>query len=421
MASAVLGGLLGYFFHFVVSRKLSVGEYGELQAITSLLVIFAVFSSTLSFFIIKYSSILADHGDQRGQRHFIAFVFQKFRMPVVIFSFSYLAAMPILKNLLRLSDYWGLAAIGLSVIFLVFSSFYVNALQGWRNFLWVGIIGTLIPAAKLGAGFVLSYISPKASAVSFAIFFSAFAGWLVARACARKFFERNSPGSQGGDWRMKYFSEESFRKSMLFILIFTAALAVASNIDILVVKNLTDAQTAGYYGAMSVLGKIILWLNLAVVGVLLPEAFSFGFLGHPVGIKTILSSYALICLVSFPTLVLYYFFPQLLVGALFGAKYLAVARSLWLFGLMATGLSVLTLEGKLALARREGAVPYLLGITIFILIFSVNFFHKNLEQIVISVTVSFFWGWILILAINLRHRFRFARESKFQLGKNDQI
>ena len=72
MASTIAGGLLGYFFHFVVSRKLSVAEYGELQAITSLSLIFGVLSAALSYFIIKYSSVFASHGDREGQAAFLS-------------------------------------------------------------------------------------------------------------------------------------------------------------------------------------------------------------------------------------------------------------------------------------------------------------------------------------------------------------
>ena len=104
MVSTVLGGALGYFFHFVIARKLSVGQYGELQAITSLSIFFGVLASALSFFIIKYSAVFASHEDRSGQMHFISFLMKKFRIPITGVLILYLLLLPMLKNILHLAS-----------------------------------------------------------------------------------------------------------------------------------------------------------------------------------------------------------------------------------------------------------------------------------------------------------------------------
>lgn len=406
MAGTVLAGFLGYLFHFVISRMLSVGQYGELQAIISLTMIFGVFSSAFSYFVIKNSSVFASHGDREGQSRFLHFLIQKSKIPLAGIFALYILSLPLLKNLLHLEDYFGLLAVGLSLVFFLLSGFYVNTLQGWKKFLAVGSIGALAAAVKLASGYVFASLSLTASAVSLSLLVSAVSGWLIARYVFRRGWpETGSFSLKENGWREKYFGGESFKKSLAGIFLFSLAISLAGNLDIILVKNLTSSETAGYYGALSVLGKMILWLNLSVVGVVFPEACSIGHFGRPARWKSVVGSYALIFLISFPALIAYYFFPEFLVGLLFGQKYVAVSGFLWLFGLSALFLSFLNLEANLALARRDKKITYLLGAAVSILILGIYFFHSGIRQVILSVSLAFFFGWILIFLSNLKHRF----------------
>src|SRR4030065_1443033 len=53
MAGTLISALLGYAFHFIVSRQISVAQYGELQSPLSVMMIFGVFNAALSYFLIK--------------------------------------------------------------------------------------------------------------------------------------------------------------------------------------------------------------------------------------------------------------------------------------------------------------------------------------------------------------------------------
>ena len=408
MASTVLGGVLGYFFHFIVSRKLSVSQYGELQAISSVSVIFGFLSSALYYFIIRYTSVLASHDDRAGQAHLTAYLFRKFRLPVLSFLIIYILLLPFIKSLLHLTDYLGLVAIGISVMVILYSAIYSNALQGWKKFLAGGLIGVTVAAAKLLGGFAIASAYPTASMVSISILVSAVLGWYLLRIYSRRAWPAKKLEVKQNNWRENYFSGENFKKIFVSVLFFSLALAAASNLDIILVKNMTNSKLAGYYGALSVLGKIIMWLNLSVVAVLLPDAFSLGHAGKPASQKSVLASYGLIFMMSFLALVFYYLFSGFLVNLLFGEKYAIISQSLWLFGLMAVFLSLLTLEANLALARRDFRSTYLLGTVILILISAVHFFHADLKQVVLSVIFSFSLGWICMLALNLSHRLAYT-------------
>lgn len=59
LIGTLLGGFLGYLFHFFVARKLTVGQYGEMQSVFALVAIAGIFTSGFSYFVIKYSSLFA--------------------------------------------------------------------------------------------------------------------------------------------------------------------------------------------------------------------------------------------------------------------------------------------------------------------------------------------------------------------------
>jgi O-antigen/teichoic acid export membrane protein len=412
VSSSVIGGLLGFLFHFMVSRRLSVGEYGELQSIVSLSMLFGVFFSAFSYFTIKNSAVFALHNDREGQARFLVFMKKKFRRTILAFSVFFILLLPIIKNFLHLHDYWGVAIAGLSIIISFYAALYSNSLQGWSDFLGISTIGIAVVVAKLISGWVLASFFPNASAVAGSLLFAAAAGWLMARAYFWKKWKDERSLVPDGRWREKYFSGVNFRKSFIKILIFSFGMAAIGSADIIFIKSAASAQLAGYYAALSVLGKVIFSLNLAVVSVLFPDACADGYLGKPIRLKSILGSYALIFLISFPSVATFYFLPDFFVGTMFGPSYLDVASNLWLFGLMACALSLLTLESKMALARHDFKSSFLLILTVIFLGIGIAIAHSGIRETIISVSLAFLLGWLMMLALNFFHRLRHAAAGK---------
>ena len=73
----VISGVLGYLFHFSVSRKLPVSQYGELQSLISILSILGLFSAAISNIVLKYSSIFAGQNDKESNYQFFKYILKK--------------------------------------------------------------------------------------------------------------------------------------------------------------------------------------------------------------------------------------------------------------------------------------------------------------------------------------------------------
>lgn len=398
LVGTIIGGLLGYFFHFLIARKLSVAQYGEMQSLFALVATAGMFASGLSYFVIKYSSLFALENNYEANSRFIAYLNKKLFGIIAVVSLLLVAFSPLVKKVLHLSDIWGIVAGILAVVFSAAAVVYQETLRAWQKFFWLTIIGLAAAFLKLVFGYGLASFFQKASPVVFALAVSVAFGWLAAvffwRRVKQKF--RNSAEK---DWE-KYISRKKIWKNAARIFFFSLMVALVMNADILLVKSLTTSEMAGYYGALSVLGKIVLWLNLSVVGVALPRACADGHRGESLQPKIFLFSLGLMLAIGVGLISIYYFFPQMLVVLLFGEKYRAVSGTLWLFGLMSLLLSLFKFEADLAFAKHDFRMNYLLLFTMIVMAAAIFQFHKTLAEIVISVSLSLLLGYFFAILLN---------------------
>ncbi len=403
MAGTLISGLLNYAFHFAVSRQISIAQYGELQSLLSAMLIFGVFNSALSYFTIRHTSIFAAHRDFEANREFINYLASRvFKITLLILLLLF-AISPLLAHLLHFSSAIGFVIVSIAIFFSTMTIVYFEILHGWQKFFSLSLIGIAGALAKLVSGTILAFLSPKTVIVSLSFLISSFVNWHLAKYWSKKEIGIGNTPKLGTDWKNKYFSETNIRRSAIKIFFFSFALILVSNIDILLVKYFSSPETAGYYGAFALLGKIILWLNLSVASVLLPEACTDGHLGKRPRKKYLFSSYFLMILLALGITTIYYIAPKLVINIFFGNKYLFNAQILWLFGVMSFLLSILTLEANLSFAKQDFRVVYLLTATLILMIASLAQYHTDLRQIVLALSGSFLVGYILILILNLYH------------------
>lgn len=397
-------GSLGYLFHFLISRKLSVAEYGELQSLLALLGIVGVFGSALSYFVIKYSSAFAEQNDFGANRAFIEWVNSQIYKLIIVFLVLFALASPFIHGYLKLSGFSGVIAVGFAVVFGILTTVYIAVLVGWQDFLSVNIIGAFGSFLKLFFGFFIAIFFAKASFVIFSVFIASIGGWFLARFFAgRKFFKEPAEQIQI-DWKAKYFPDLKIRKIILPIFIFSLMIALLSDLDVLLVKNLTSPEITGYFGALKILGKIILWINLAIVAVVLPAACAEGHRGQSISLKKLLGAYGLIIFTSGCATLIYFFFPEFTINLFFGAKYVVFKSDLWLFGIMALILSLLMLEANIAYARHDFKISYILGFSALLMTIFIYLFHDTIRQTAVGIIFAVFAGYFFALILNLLHR-----------------
>ncbi len=404
MSGTLVSGLLGYAFHFIVSRHISVAQYGELQSLLSFLIIFGVFNSALSYFTIKHTSVFAAHGDREANREFTKYLIPRVFKLTLIILLVYFVASPFLARFLHFSSALGFLVVSLATFFSTMTIIYFEILRGWQKFFFLSLAGVATAFAKFLSGAVLAFFFHGAAIISLSFLIASLVGWQLARHWSRKKITGTDfPKAETG-WKNKYFAETNIRKSVVNIFLFSLALVLVSNLDVVLVKYFSSAETAGYYGAFALLGKIVLWLNLSVVGVMLPGACADGHSGKRPDKKLLLNSYTLTALIGLGLIAVYYFIPDFIVNIFFGKKYVVDTQVLWLFAFMSYLLSILTLETNLSFAKHDFRVVYFLAGTAILMVFGLARYHADLREIVLVLSSSFFIGYISVTILNLSHK-----------------
>jgi len=401
MGGTVLAGLLGYLFHFFVARKLTVAEYGEVQSVFALVAMSSLFASAFSYFALKYSSFFAARNDYRANDEFIAYLNKKILKVVSIISALLLIFSLLIKNILHLSDVWGIVAGIVAIFFGTAAVAFQESLRAWQKFFVLSIIGVLGAAAKLVFGFGFAAFFGKATPVVFSLTISAFLGWLAAVYFWRK-LKTEAGQEKKKNWQ-EYISIKKIWKNAIQIFFYSLAAALILNIDVLIVKSLTTSEMTGYYSALSVLGKISLLLNMSIVGVVLPQACRDGHQGKKLQKKIFFLSFFLIVAIGLVFVLIYYLVPEIFVVMIFGQKYQNISGNLWLFAVMSLVLSLLKFESDLAFARHDFRINYLLLFTAILMSLSIYFFHSTLSSIAVSISVSLLIGYIFAIILNNLH------------------
>jgi O-antigen/teichoic acid export membrane protein len=398
-AGTLVAGTCNYLFNFVTSHHLSISEYGELQSLMALFTIAAVFTTGINYFAIKYSSAFSYAGDVASGRHFLHWlrphVYKLGGALLVLF----LLATPLVYSYLHLDSYFSIVVVFLSVVLAIWASAATGLLNGWQAFALVNVLAVVSAGLKLLVGGVIVLYFPDGSAVVVALLAAGIIGWGLAEILVIRKLGRHQT-KPGHDWEKKYFSNVNIKSTVLPILAFSSLVVLLSNIDVLLVKNLTNPEITGFYGALKVLGTVVISVNMAVIAVILPHASGLAHAGERISRSLLLNAYVWILALGGVATTLYWLIPKFLVGLLFGAKYAIVSGSLWLFGLMAVTLSILLLEAHIAYAQHNLKVSYILGAVVLGMGAGIYWFHDSVFQIALTLTVVLFIGYLCALVIN---------------------
>lgn len=179
--------------------------------------------------------------------------------------------------------------------------------------------------------------------------------------------------------------------------------ALFLNSDFILAKYLLPAEEAGYYAALSLLGKIIFFSTWVITGLifnLLKEA-------KPKNKPFILKrAVILTILISLSFVILYYLFPELIIVISFGFDYLTLAPFLGLFGLTMTLLSLANLLTYYFLVLNPKKILWPLALAWFFQIIAISFWHQTVFQfasVMLLIAVFLFLN-LLILFFVLKNK-----------------
>jgi len=365
---------LGYAFHFAISRKIGVEQYGVLAALNAVYMIGTVVAIIAGTVVIKYSAEFRAAGDRAHLAALARFLCSYGLLAAgAVIVVGYLCS-PALAGYLKVTN---VPAVTLCIAIIGISSAAAAircVFNGMEDFSQYAISAVMESTFKalLGIGFVYAGYGVV----------GAFVGWTAGSTISLAYTMlvlltrfRGTPG--------RSFSIDLRRLAVTTagVSAGTVLLTSISYVDVIVVKHFADATTAGLYGALSLAGKILLFFVAFVPTVMLPKASARALAGESAA-GLLMLAMGVVLAFSGIGLVFYYAFPVFVITTLAGASFAPGAPYVFSYGIAMTLLAALNtvVIFKIGIHRFDFVVP-LAACAVGELV-GISFLHSSLSQII---------------------------------------
>jgi O-antigen/teichoic acid export membrane protein len=379
-AGSFVVNILNYIFTLIMSRLLGVPAFGEVAAMISLLTIIAVPSSALAMLMTREVAFRSASGGDEVRN---LFLFLRKHILIAAFGFwvLFLAVAPLLSYFLHI-PYLLFAAFSLILPFSIAGALQSGTLQGLQEFFTLSKQNVLGAVIKLAIAILLVLAGFSVLGVVIALVCAQGATWLFGYLATKSTLDLSRDTSR------QPMDARPLRLFFSVTLITTFLLALLSNTDLLLAKHFLPETLAGEYGGLFTLGNIIIYGIGAFTTVLLPMASSAHAKGNG-GERYILGlSMAVIAVAAFVAWALFSLFPGIIIGLLFGARYLSVAPVLGRYAIAegCIALSLALINYFVAVGNKS--FLYMLGIGILAEVALIWFNHASILAITTMLAAS---------------------------------
>jgi O-antigen/teichoic acid export membrane protein len=324
---------LGYAYHFAISRRIGVEQYGVLSALNAGIMLSTVVGAIASTIVVKYAAEFRAVGDRAHLAALVRGLVLYGSIGSAIVCALGIALEGPIAAYLRISN---VVAVDVTMV-IVGVGVTTPALRaifaGTEDYRMFSISSVLESVLKAVLGIALAYAGFGVA--------GAVAGWAIGSVIAIAYtvvilatrFRSEPKTALFVDLRRLYLTTAG-------IALATMCLTSISYADVLIVKHYADPAAAGLYGALSLSGKILLFVASFVPTIVLPKATRQAVSGRsPSGV--LVQALALIVALSGAGLIVYYFFPAFIITSLAGDSFAAAAPYVFSYGVAMAILAAL--------------------------------------------------------------------------------
>jgi len=368
--------LINFLFQFVMGRVLGPEGYGTLAALMSLTYIYTIPTEAIQNIIAKYTSKF-NLKKQNKKIKFMMFKFLKKGFKVGVWIFLIAAIFSIFLSKFLGINYWLILITNL-FIFWSFSNPITNGvLQGRKKFKLLGINLIIMSVLKLFFSLSLVILGFKVFGAIWGVILGIFSGLVFSF-----YFNKDILKEKEEKTTLK----EIYPKSIPYFITSLVILLMLS-IDILLAKRFFSPELAGKYAVLSMLGKIIFFGTIGISKAMFPLASE----KHETKgdhFDIFKKSFIIIIFLCIISVMIYAFFPKLVVGILYGNQYLDISSNLIYAGLALSFLSLGHLILVYGLSTNKLRKSGYLFLFLIIEIVLLSFFHASIKEYLIALTIS---------------------------------
>jgi O-antigen/teichoic acid export membrane protein len=269
--------ILNLLYQLYMVRFLSTIDYGILNSILSILVVVSIPSGTLQTVLTKYISTFQTtnhHG--KIPKLISSFVKKTLVFGVVVFLILILGRSGI-SSFIKINSPSLIMILGLTTFLSIILPIAQGGLQGLQRFGYLGLAMITNGGLKLILGILFVHLGygviGAMGALTISIFVTIFLAFSMLAAILPKPLAiiRDTPQPEPDEDQSELNFSEIHRYFYPVTLVYLCFM-ILTNVDVVLVKHFFTPLDAGYYSISQMVGKIILFLPVAITLVMFPKA-----------------------------------------------------------------------------------------------------------------------------------------------------
>lgn len=398
--STSIMNFLAYFYHFLMGRFLGPADYGVLGSLLSLVYLIVIPLNTIQTTITKFTSNFKAKREYGKINYLLLHSIKKLFLYGIVIVLIFLLLSESIANFLNLPSIVPLIFLSTLLLSSLLLPVTRGVLQGMQKFNKLGSSYIYEGATKLLAGIILvMWIPLRVNGAISAFVLATLIPFLITLLVLGSLLPKK---------QVKFNTRPVYKYSIPVLIMMLGMTAVYS-IDMLLVKHFFNPTQAGYYAAISLLGKIIFFASFAISMVMFSKASeSYAAKKNP---KPFLyKSLLLVLLISLPMVLFYFIFPGFTVNLLFGRDYLVVKNLLGPFAIVMLLFSLTYVITSYLVSIHQTKFLYLLISFNLLEALLILFFHNTLLQVVqilIMITIVLFVSMFLIAKFQKNETFTY--------------
>lgn len=372
------GNIANYCFQFIMGRRLSIEDFGTMNALLSVSTSITLPTGAVMIVIAKYASTYKVMDDPEGIASLYAMALKKVTVAAALVTGAFVVVSGLLGSYMKVDDISTVLILAIGIFGSFILTVNLGMLQGMQRFYYLG--------AGIGLGGVLRLVLGAALLV----FGYRLNGALLATVLpAVLIFVLTVPAlSSHLAGRTKGFRHDQILKYSIPVLIASTAFAFLSNIDLIMVKHYLVAKEAGLYASVAVLGKTMLYLPSSFALAVFPMVSEADLLD---GDSFKILDRALLCTgaICAAGLAAFTLYPELIMGILFGSRFTGASDFLKYYGAAMASMAVLSIVISFNLARGKTGFIYSLAAGSALTVAAIAVFHSGIQEVMVSIASVF--------------------------------
>ncbi|MBI5449600.1 hypothetical protein HY948_04795 [Candidatus Gottesmanbacteria bacterium] len=394
-----------YLYHLLVGRMLPPSEYGILQSLISLSNIITVPLVMLNMMMVKFVAQFAGFGEH-GKINFLYYRLTAYFWKIlVIGGIIFLIFSGPVLSFLHISSFGSFVFLDIALFFGLLQILNRSIIQGISKFFELVVANVIESYGKLALGILAVLVGWGSTGAFGAFVLAGVFTYLYTLIVIEKNMSRSVVAADIGWRRIGSESVISFIMTMSMIAFF--------NVDVVLVRHFLPGE-AGTYAALSVLGKIIYFGSAPIANTMLPlvsAAYAKGDGYH----KMFLYSLGLTALLAGGISFVYWMFPEIVIRALIGAKYVSAASYLPMFGLFLSVCALVNVVTMFYFGAHKATPIFFMPVAAVAQASVIWFFHSTLANVIgvsLAVTASLLGVLLLYYAYAARSKIALRYHSR---------